>query len=1059
MLNWLKKLLGDTNEKALRQLQPLVDEINELEERFHQMSDDELRGLTPEFRSRLQEGETVDDLLPEAFAAVREASRRTIGQRHYDVQLLGGIVLHQGKIAEMRTGEGKTLVATLPLYLNALEGKGCHLVTVNEYLARVGAGWMGPIYHCLGLNVGYIAHEYSALYDPQFIDPKANQEDQRLVHWRPCPRHEAYLADITYGTNNEFGFDYLRDNMAPDIERTVQRELHYAIVDEVDNILIDEARTPLIISGPAQKSSDDYKRMARIMRELPLKRSTVTERELKDGIEHNGDYTIDERSRSVALTDSGVEKLERALGIPHGESLYDPKYFELTPYVENALKAQFIFLRDKDYMVDRDGEVLIVDEFTGRAMPGRRWSDGLHQAIEAKEGVPIKNENVTLATITFQNYFRMYKKLAGMTGTAYTEREEFAKIYNLDVVIMPTHRQMIRDDMPDQIYGTEEAKFKAVVRDVQELHTQGRPVLIGTTSVETSEKLSRLLDRAGVRHNVLNAKQHEREAAIVAQAGRIGAVTVATNMAGRGTDILLGGNPDGLVEEILEQRGIKFEEAAPEQKSAALEDAQKTTREEHQHVVELGGLHIIGTERHESRRIDNQLRGRAGRQGDPGSSRFYLSLEDELMRRFGRMETVKKFMERLSGDGDDVPIEARLLDKAIEGAQSRVEGFNFDIRKHTVEFDDVMNKQRQIIYADRRAILEGQDMREQVLEMMGEEIAELMEEHLPAGEQDFWDLDALLRAVRSINPLLPDEISASSLQGKSTDDIEELLLDLIEAAYEERENAIGPEQMRYVERRMMLGAIDRQWVEYLTAMDELRQSINLQAYAQRDPLVEFKRQSFDMFDELKENIQRDIVYQIIPASFQYEEYMRRIEEEQKQRMSVAQHAGATSESPRTTRTVRIARMPGRNDLCPCGSGKKFKYCHLGREEEIVHLIQAGGAAAVPSISVQLATGNIVSDSERELSQIAATVSAANVTPPSTPASSTSPTSADPPATPTRTTPPAPSGTPTATPRQTPRGRAAPPTAAPKQVGDTGTGRKSGKRTEGTSTAARGKAKK
>ncbi len=955
MINWLKKLVGDTPEKQADKLQPLVQEINALEAEYRELSDEELRAETDKFRERLSDGqETLDDLLPEAFATVREVARRVLGQRHYDVQLIGGIALHQGRIAEMRTGEGKTLVATLPLYLNALEGQGCHLVTVNDYLAKVGAGWMGPIYHFLGLSVSVITHEYSALYDPDYIDPKANPEDQRLIHWRPCSRKEAYAADLTYGTNNEFGFDYLRDNMAIDIQRLVQRGHHYAIVDEVDNILIDEARTPLIISGPAQKSSDEYKRMASLVRNLRLKPSTVTAKEAKDGVEHDGDFILDERSRSVQLVDQGIEKVERALGISEEESLYDPKYYELTPYLENALKAEFIFHRDKDYMVTREGDVVIVDEFTGRAMAGRRWSDGLHQAVEAKEGLAVRNENITMATITFQNYFRRYDKLAGMTGTAYTEREEFGKIYNLEVTVIPTHKPTVRQDYPDQIYRTEEAKFQAVVNEVNEMIALGRPVLIGTASVETSERLAQLLRQAKITHSVLNAKQHEREASVVAQAGRIGAVTVATNMAGRGTDILLGGNPDGLVEEILDRQGIPIEEATPEQKHAAWEEARQITDSEQQKVLELGGLHIIGTERHDSRRVDNQLRGRAGRQGDPGSSRFFISLEDELMRRFGRMETVKKIMANLAGQNEDLPVESRLLDRAIESAQTRVEGFNFDIRKHTVEFDDVMNRQRETIYTDRRAILHGEDMHERVLEMIGEEVAGLIDDHLPPEEKDLWDLDALLRAVRQMDPLLPEDLTVESLQGKSRDEIEEHLIDLVEQAYTEREQAIESENMRYVERRMMLGAIDRQWVDYLTAMDELRQSINLMAYAQRDPLIEFKRKSFDMFDELKGNITHDIVYKIIPATFEYEAYIQRIQQEQEQRLAAAQRAGVEAERARASRTVRKeVKMPGRNDPCPCGSGRKFKQCHLGREDEIKHLVQAG--AGVPSVSAQLAT--------------------------------------------------------------------------------------------------------
>jgi preprotein translocase subunit SecA len=960
MLKWFKKLVGDGNEKAVRQIDPLVDEINALEEDFKALSDEELRAKTGEFRERLAQDETLDDLLPEAFATVREAARRTLGMRHYDVQMIGGIVLHQGKIAEMKTGEGKTLTASLSLYLNALEGQGTHLVTVNDYLAKVGAGWMGPIYHFLGLSVGFIAHDTSALYDPDFTDPNANPEDQRLVHWRPVPRREAYAADITYGTNNEFGFDYLRDNMAVEKGQMVQRPLHYAIVDEVDNILIDEARTPLIISGPAQKSSEQYRRVSRLVTDL--KPSTVTQKQIKDfGMEADGDFMIEPRSKSITLTEQGIEKIEARLSIPEGESLYDPKYFELTHFVENAVRAQFIYHRDKDYMITPQGEIVIIDEFTGRAMPGRRWSDGLHQAVEAKEGVEIRNENVTLATITFQNYFRMYNKLAGMTGTAYTEREEFYKIYNLDVVIIPTNSPNIREDMPDQIYRTERAKFDALIREVQEMYEHGRPVLIGTTSVETSERLSALLNKAKIKHAVLNAKQHEREAGIVAQAGRKHAVTVATNMAGRGTDILLGGNPDGLIDDILTARSIKFEEATAEQIREAQVEAKRVTEIERQQVRELGGLHIVGTERHEARRIDNQLRGRAGRQGDPGSSRFYLSLEDDLMRRFGPMERIKGLMERLGVD-DDVPIQAGVLDRSIEGAQTRVEGYNFDIRKHTVEFDDVMNKQRQIIYADRQAILDGADMHERVIELIGEEIAAQVDENLPDDDKEGWDLEALVRAIKTIAPQLPTDFSAESLAEMSRVEIESHLVEIIEQAYAERETAIGNEQMRFVERRMMLNAIDRQWVDYLTAMDDLRQSIGLQAYAQKDPLVEFKRKSFDMFDELKGNITHDIVYHIIPASFQYEAYLRQIEAEQQARLASAQRAGGSSEEENVrqeTRTVRkTTKLPERNDPCPCGSGKKFKQCHMGRENEIMHLIQAGASAApAPTgTAARLATG-------------------------------------------------------------------------------------------------------
>jgi preprotein translocase subunit SecA len=595
-------------------------------------------------------------------------------------------------------------------------------------------------------------------------------------------------------------------------------------------------------------------------------------------------------------------------------------------------------------------------------MPGRRWSDGLHQAVEAKENVAVKQENVTLATITFQNYFRMYKKLGGMTGTAFTEREELGKIYNLDVVVIPTNKDMVRQDMDDQIYRTEKAKFDALVRDIKEMQEIGRPVLVGTTSVETSERLSEILRRNGIKHEVLNAKQHEREAHIVAQAGRLGAVTIATNMAGRGTDILLGGNPDGLVEEILAKQDVKLEEATPEQERAAREEARRITDAERAEVVKLGGLHIVGTERHEARRIDNQLRGRAGRQGDPGSSRFFLSLEDDLMRRFGPMDRVKGIMERL-GVEDDVPIEARLINRSIEGAQTRVEGYNFDIRKHTVEFDDVMNKQRAIIYADRRAILEGQDMRERILQMVGEEIGALVDQHLPEEEDQEWDAEALLRAVRTIDPLLPADITSDALEGREREEIEDLLLEQVESDYEAREQAVAAENMRFVERRMMLGAIDRQWIDYLTGMEDLRQEIGMQAIAQKDPLTEYQRNAYGMFDQLKANIQRDIVYQIIPVSFQYEQYMRQVVAEQQQRLQVAQHAGESEEQAKAARTVRKAGAKiGPNDACPCGSGKKFKYCHKGREGELFALLQGRGnggaqpAAAAPSVSAQLATG-------------------------------------------------------------------------------------------------------
>jgi preprotein translocase subunit SecA len=940
VFKFLKSIFGDSTEKELRRIAPIVERINGLESVMQACSMDELAAYTPRFRERLANGETLDDVLPEAFALVRETSKRINNQRHFDVQLIGGITLHSGRIAEMKTGEGKTLVATLPLYLNALTSKGVHLITVNDYLVRVGAGWMAPIYYALGMSVAVIAHDLSAIYDPAYIDPKAASDDRRLIHWRPVSRREAYHADITYATNSEVGFDYLRDNMVFEEKQLVQRPLNYAIVDEIDNILIDEARTPLIISGPAQESSQEYRRFATLVRNLTASPYTPDQVK-KDNIEDpQGDFMIDLRTKSVQLTEQGILKVERLLRIPSDENLYDPQYYQLTHYLENALRAQFIYQRDRDYLVEGDGEVVIVDEFTGRKMSGRRWSDGLHQAVEAKEGVRMRQENVTLATITYQNFFRMYKKLGGMTGTADTEREEFAKIYNLEVTIIPTHRPMVRQDMSDLIYRTEAAKFEAVVRDIQEKHAEGRPVLVGTTSVETSERLSALLRSYKIEHQVLNAKQHEREAAVVAQAGRVGRVTIATNMAGRGTDILMGGNPDGLVDVVLAEQGIDIDQATPEQVQSALTEAHLRTEAERAEVVALGGLHVIGTERHEARRIDNQLRGRAGRQGDPGSSRFYLSLEDDLMRRFGPMDRVKGLMERLGVD-DDVPIEAGLINRSIEGAQTRVEGYNFDIRKHTVEFDDVMNKQRTVIYADRRRILDGESLRERVLAMVSSEIDALLNEHLSDDPAD-WDLAPLMRPLRTINPKLPEGIEEELIELSRLEIREELLAQFLHV-YDVREQALGADAMRYIERRLLLGIIDRHWVEYLTGMEDLRQEINLQTIAQRDPLTEYQRNAYTMFEELKHNIARDLVYQIIHVSFQYEQTLRQIEAEQLKRLVAAQQAqvsdSSESEKPQS-RTVRnTAQMPGRNDPCPCGSGRKFKVCHLGKEQELLAILQ------------------------------------------------------------------------------------------------------------------------
>ncbi|MDI7277239.1 MAG: preprotein translocase subunit SecA, partial [Anaerolineae bacterium] len=791
------------------------------EERLRTVDADERNRLDNEIQAlekalAAQEDGILEEILPEAFAAVREAAWRTIGLRHFDVQLIGGIVLHQGKIAEMKTGEGKTLVATLPLYLNALTGHGAHLVTPNDYLSKVGVQWMGPVYHYLGLTVGVIQ---SAAADPNrgsfLYDPDYQAADDRYQHLRPVPRAEAYAADITYGTNNEFGFDYLRDNMVWDLSQRVQRELHYAIVDEVDNILIDEARTPLIISGPAEESAAEYQRFARLV----------------ENLREEEDYTTDEKMRSVALTDQGVEKIERALGI---ENIYAPGHYELTSYLENALKAKVLFRRDRDYVVKDNREVIIVDEFTGRLMFGRRYSEGLHQAIEAKERVPVQRESLTLATITFQNYFRMYRKLAGMTGTAATEAEEFSKIYNLDVVVIPTHKPMIRVDHPDLVYKTEAAKFRAVVDEIVELRQRGQPVLVGTLSIERSEVLAEMLKRRGVAVQVLNAKQHEREAGIIAQAGRSGAVTIATNMAGRGVDILLGGNPEGLAREQLRRQGVDLTTVSREVWEQALAEARQAAEQDRERVVALGGLHVVGTERHEARRIDNQLRGRSGRQGDPGSSRFYVSLEDDLMRRFGG-QSIAGIMDRL-GVEEDVPIEHRLVSRAIENAQVKVEGYNFDLRKHVLEYDDVVNQQRELIYEQRRLILSEPYLRPIIEEMVDEQVDFLLDSYVGGEHRDDWDLAGLHAAVRQLFPLPPSQ-GPGAWARLSRQEIAEELHEAARRAYDEREAQLGPQTMRQLERLVMLHTVDNLWVHHLTALDELREGIGLRAYGQRDPLV------------------------------------------------------------------------------------------------------------------------------------------------------------------------------------------------------------------------------
>jgi len=885
----LKKIFGTKNDRELKRLWPLVHKINSLESSVVNLTDKELRKKTDEFKKRLQDGESLDELLPEAFAVVREAAKRTLKMRHFDVQLLGGIVLHEGKIAEMKTGEGKTLVATLPLYLNALEGKGCHLVTVNDYLAKRDAQWMGPVYHLLGISVGVIQHDASFLYDPTY-----RSADKRFDRLRPCSRKEAYQADITYGTNNEFGFDYLRDNMKYDINEYCQRDLHYAIVDEVDSILIDEARTPLIISGPSEESTGKYYHVDRVVRKL----------------QKDIDFTIDEKAKTVILTEVGNHKVERLLGI---DNLYDPVNIDLVHHVLQGLKAHHLFQRDVDYVV-KDGKVIIVDEFTGRLMPGRRWSDGLHQAIEAKEGLKIESENQTLATITFQNYFRMYNKLAGMTGTADTEAEEFAKIYNLDVVVIPTHRPMIRVDYPDVVYKTERAKFNAVVDEIEACYRKGQPVLVGTISIEKSERLSQMLKKRGIRHSVLNAKYHEKEAEIIAQAGRLGAVTIATNMAGRGTDIILGGNPEGLARAMLREKKQDWSE---EEFQEALKKAEEICSKERERVIALGGLHIIGTERHEARRIDNQLRGRSGRQGDPGSSRFYLSLEDDLMRIFAS-DRISGLMSRL-GMEETVPIENRLVTRAIENAQRKVEAHNFEIRKHLLEYDDVLNKQRAEIYRFRREILESHSLKEEIFAMIKDTLNELFDLYCPSeSEPEEWDMKGLRDALYSIFSF-NDEITPGET-------LKEDVLNRIIKLYEKKEEEVGSEFMRYLEKVFLLNVVDSQWKDHLLAMDHLKEGIGLRGYGQRDPLVEYKKEAFQMFGELQERINRETLTRLFKIQIKKEEErvqtlspLRQVPVFASERLSYNKNDGGPREP------VHVKKI-GRNDPCPCGSGKKYKKC-------------------------------------------------------------------------------------------------------------------------------------
>jgi preprotein translocase subunit SecA len=1006
MPNLFSRLL-DTNAREVRKLQPLVDEINSLDEEFAALSDEDIRARMIELREQIREDAApsepseaelnaesserrrelrrarekadikhlqgvLDDALPEVFAAAREISRRKLSMRHFDVQLIGGMVLHQGKIAEMKTGEGKTLVAPLAAALNAMSGRGVHVVTVNDYLAKRDPQWMGPIYHGLGLTVGIIQHETAYVFDPDH-----RGTDETLINLRPVERREAYAADVTYGTNNEFGFDYLRDNMVTELEQRVQRGRYFAIVDEVDNILIDEARTPLIISGQAAESEDLYYQFARLVPRLQKR---------PEGAEEGGDFFVDLKERAVAPTEAGVAKIERLLKI---DNLFDTDP-RLARHFEQALRAHALYQRDRDYIVE-NGEIVIVDEFTGRKMPGRRWSEGLHQAIEAKEGLRVQRESVTLATITFQNYFRLYEKLSGMTGTALTEQEEFYKIYGLEVVGVPTHRPMIREDFTDVVYRSEDAKFNALIDEVAEMSAAGRPVLVGTTSVEKSEVLSDMLKRRGIKHEVLNAKFHEKEAPIVAQAGRSGAVTIATNMAGRGTDILLGGNPAGIASTELHRQGINPAEAPPQVYEEALNKARALTAEDHAKVVAAGGLHIIGTERHEARRIDNQLRGRAGRQGDPGSSRFYLSLEDSLMKRFAS-DRVTGLMERMGLQGD-VALEHSLVSRTIESAQTRVEGYNFDIRKRVVEYDDVINKQRETIYAERDKVLNNEDLTETVRDFVDTEIEALVNGHMGGPEHD-WDYEGLAKEIAQMG-LIGDDLDADGLaEFTDREELLEHLREAVDATLEERERQLGPDVWAQVERLVLLRTIDTLWVDHLTELDDMRRGIGLRGYGGTDPLNEFKREAFKLYEELRGFISRQVANTIfrvqvtqqpqsqtfpmpVPGQFtqtgtdgngaQFDQItpvegghvhsdgtfhagepaaaepgakqkvgaaagvalsgIKAAERRGELQYSAGEQVAAAGAARGGTPKAAAGPKLGRNDPCFCGSGKKYKRCH------------------------------------------------------------------------------------------------------------------------------------
>ncbi len=877
-------LFLDPSKRVIKKLQKTVDKINELEPKFKSFSISDLKEKTEEFKKRLKNGETLDDILPEAFALVRRAAEITLGMRHYDVQLIGGMVLHKGNIAEMRTGEGKTLVATLPAYLNALEGKGVHIVTVNDYLAKRDATWMGQVYDALGLSVGCINHDASYVY----TNPKENADELDKIHdqegsykiveefMRPCSKKEAYAADITYCTNNELGFDYLRDNMAQSLDDIVGRGTHFAIVDEVDSILIDEARTPLIISAPYEDSGDLYAQFAKIMPQL----------------KENVHYNIDEKMRAVALTEEGIEKVEEVLGI---KNIYDTNILgssglRYIHHLEQALRAKALFKKDKDYVV-KDGEVIIVDEFTGRLMPGRRYSEGLHQALEAKEGVMVQKESRTLASITFQNYFRLYKKLAGMTGTAMTSAEEFQKVFKMDVVSIPTNKPSRRVDLPDLVFKTERGKFRALIKEIKKLHEAGRPILVGTSSIEKNEYVSELLKREGIKHELLNAKNHQKEGEIIAQAGKVGAVTVATNMAGRGVDIILGGNP--------------------------------YNEQEHKKVCELGGLAVLGTERHDSRRVDNQLRGRAGRQGDPGSSQFFVSLEDDLMRIFGG-DKIKSMMNTLGVD-EDQPIQNPIISKSIESAQKKVEGYNFDSRNYVLQYDEVMNKQRETIYKIRKDILKSEDPKQKVLSYVKEEIEKIVNFHTQEDHSELWNLQEVFENINSIFPVkdsLKDELEKISKEHTLPEERREkmikYLLDLATEEYKKKEEQIGEDVLRQVEKIIMLRAIDMLWMDHLENMDYLKDSVRLRAYGQKDPLVEYKNEGHRMFEELLDSLSDNIaktVYKVGPSNFQTEQ--------KSQNLIFSASGQEQSQKNASQKSQKV----GRNDPCPCGSGKKYKKCH------------------------------------------------------------------------------------------------------------------------------------